>query len=112
MHENLDIIFIDKKYEEVGRLRASTKQKYTWIYKLGDIHKEIKFFHSVKSGKKLVLLDGIVIYDSKWFYFNFKIIIFYIKVIKKRSFSMSLLGKILNLLYNKIKKALILELIP
>ena len=64
MSENLEIIFIEKTFEEVGRLIASSKQKYTWNYKLGGIHKEIKFFNSVKTGKKLVLLDGNVIYDS------------------------------------------------
>ena len=63
MMKEPEIVFLDKDYAEVGRLRASTKQKYTWNYKLGGIHKEIKFFNSVKSGKKLILLDGTVIYD-------------------------------------------------
>ncbi len=63
MKESDDIIRVDSTFEEVGKLIRWTKHKYTWIYKLNGSQKEIKFFNSVKSGKKLILLDGNVIYD-------------------------------------------------
>jgi len=63
MKESGDIIKVDSTFEEVGKLLRWTKHKYTWIYNLNGSQKEITFFNSVNSGKKLIMLDGNVIYN-------------------------------------------------